>query len=55
MGGAVIIGAGLGGLRTAESLRGSGYDGPITIVGDEVFYGTFASQKPRLMKALGLQ
>lgn len=35
MGGAVIIGAGLGGLRTAESLRGSGYDGPITIVGDE--------------------
>ncbi|MFO6371113.1 glutaredoxin family protein, partial [Pseudomonas aeruginosa] len=28
---------------------------PITIVGDEVFYGTFASQKPRLMKALGLQ
>ena len=23
--------------------------------GDEVFYGTFASQKPRLMKALGLQ
>ena len=28
---------------------------PITIVGDDVFYGTFVSQKPRLMKALGLQ
>ncbi|WP_238897669.1 glutaredoxin family protein [Achromobacter xylosoxidans] len=28
---------------------------PITIVGNEVFYGTFASQKPGLMKALGLQ
>ena len=28
---------------------------PITIIGNEVFYGTFASQKPGLMKALGLQ
>lgn len=27
---------------------------PITIVGDEVFYGTFADQKPRLVEALGL-
>lgn len=27
---------------------------PITLVGDEVFYGTFASQKPGLMRALGL-
>lgn len=27
---------------------------PITIVGNEVFYGTFASQKPGLAKALGL-
>ncbi len=35
MSGVVIVGAGLGGLRTAESLRGAGYSGPITIVGDE--------------------
>ena len=27
---------------------------PITIVGSEVFYGTFPSQKPGLVKALGL-
>ncbi|MFU0506354.1 glutaredoxin family protein [Pseudaminobacter sp. NGMCC 1.201702] len=27
---------------------------PITIVGEEVFYGTFPSQKPGLIKALGL-
>ncbi|MGI6853873.1 glutaredoxin family protein [Mesorhizobium sp. 1B3] len=27
---------------------------PITIVGSEVFYGTFPSQKPGLIKALGL-
>ena len=27
---------------------------PITMLGDEIFYGTFASQKPRLEKALGL-
>lgn len=27
---------------------------PITLVGDEVFYGTFASQKPGLTRALGL-
>lgn len=31
----VIVGAGLGGLRAAESLRGAGYDGHILIVGDE--------------------
>ncbi len=35
MSGVVIVGAGLGGLRTAESLRSSGYAGPITVVGDE--------------------
>ncbi len=35
MSGVVIVGAGLGGLRTAESLRASGYPGPITVVGDE--------------------
>lgn len=27
---------------------------PITIVGSEVFYGTFQSQKPGLIRALGL-
>ncbi|MFO2462738.1 glutaredoxin family protein [Pseudomonas sp. 15FMM2] len=27
---------------------------PITLVGEEVFYGTFASQKPGLAVALGL-
>ncbi len=35
MGGVVVAGAGLGGLRAAESLRASGYDGPITVIGDE--------------------
>jgi 3-phenylpropionate/trans-cinnamate dioxygenase ferredoxin reductase component len=33
--GALIVGAGLGALRTAESLRASGFAGPITVVGDE--------------------
>lgn len=27
---------------------------PITLVGEEVFYGTFPSQKPGLSEALGL-
>jgi 3-phenylpropionate/trans-cinnamate dioxygenase ferredoxin reductase component len=31
----VIAGAGLGGLRAAESLRANGYHGPLTIIGDE--------------------
>ncbi len=31
----VIVGAGLGGLRAAESLRSNGFTGRITIVGDE--------------------
>jgi 3-phenylpropionate/trans-cinnamate dioxygenase ferredoxin reductase subunit len=31
----VIVGASLGGLRTAEALRRSGYTGPITVFGDE--------------------
>ena len=35
MSGVVVVGAGLAGLRVAESLRGAGYDGAITIVGDE--------------------
>lgn len=35
MSGVVIVGAGLGGLRTAEALRDAGYAGPVTVVGDE--------------------
>ena len=31
----VIVGAGLAGLRAAESLRASGYDGPVSIIGEE--------------------
>lgn len=27
---------------------------PITIIGDRVFFGTFASQKPGIVEALGL-
>ena len=34
-GGVVVVGAGLGGLRAAEGVRAAGYDGHITIVGDE--------------------
>lgn len=33
----VIVGAGLGSLRTAESLRKTGYLGPLLVVGDEVY------------------
>jgi NADPH-dependent 2,4-dienoyl-CoA reductase/sulfur reductase-like enzyme len=32
----VVVGAGLGGLRSAEQLRAHGYDGPVTVVGREV-------------------
>lgn len=35
MSGVVVVGAGLGGLRVAESLRGAGFGGRITVVGDE--------------------
>lgn len=31
----VIVGAAMGGLRTAESLRRFGYQGPLTVIGDE--------------------
>jgi NADPH-dependent 2,4-dienoyl-CoA reductase/sulfur reductase-like enzyme len=31
----VIVGAGLGGLRTVEFLRAAGFSGQITLVGDE--------------------
>jgi 3-phenylpropionate/trans-cinnamate dioxygenase ferredoxin reductase component len=35
MSGIVIVGAGQAGLQTAESLRSDGYDGPLTMIGDE--------------------
>jgi 3-phenylpropionate/trans-cinnamate dioxygenase ferredoxin reductase subunit len=34
-GSVVVVGAGLGGLRCAETLRALGFKGPITLVGDE--------------------
>jgi 3-phenylpropionate/trans-cinnamate dioxygenase ferredoxin reductase component len=34
-GAVVVVGAGLGGLRTAEALRAHGHVGPITLVGEE--------------------
>ena len=37
MSGVVIVGAGLGGLRAAETLRTAGYAGAITVVGDEAY------------------
>lgn len=37
MNGVVVVGAGLGGLRAAESLRAAGYQGPVTVVGDEEY------------------
>jgi 3-phenylpropionate/trans-cinnamate dioxygenase ferredoxin reductase component len=35
--GVVIVGAGLAGQRCAETLRASGFDGPIRMAGDELF------------------
>ena len=32
----IIVGASLGGLRTAEALRRAGYTGPVTMIGDEL-------------------
>ena len=37
MSGVVIVGAGVGGLRAAETLRAAGYAGAITVVGDEEY------------------
>lgn len=34
----VIVGGGLGGLRTAEALRTAGYQGPVTVVGAEAHH-----------------
>ena len=31
----VIVGAGLAGAKTAEALRGEGFDGPIVLLGEE--------------------
>ena len=45
--GIVIVGASLAGLRGAEALRRGGYDGPLTIVGDEP-YGPY--DRPPLSK-----
>lgn len=36
LGDVVVVGAGLAGLRAVEALRGGGYDGRLTVVGDEV-------------------
>ena len=33
--GVLVVGAGLGGLRAAESVRGAGYEGEITVIGHE--------------------
>jgi len=32
----VVVGAGMAGLRTSESLRKSGYDGDLVVVGEEI-------------------
>ncbi|WP_244928928.1 FAD-dependent oxidoreductase [Nocardioides sp. W7] len=48
----VIIGAGLSGLRTAERLRRSGHEGPLTLVGEEVHP---SYDRPPLSKALLVQ
>jgi 3-phenylpropionate/trans-cinnamate dioxygenase ferredoxin reductase component len=46
--GVVVVGAGQAGYQTAESLRQEGYDGPITILGDEPHA---PYQRPPLSKA----
>lgn len=45
----VIVGAGLGGLRTAERLRRLGHEGPVTLVGEEP---GVAYDRPPLSKSL---
>lgn len=44
----VIIGAGQAGVQTAEALRAGGFDGPITLLGDEP-HGPY--HRPPLSKA----
>ncbi len=46
--GTIIIGAGQGGYQVAASLREQGYEGPVTIVGDEP---VAPYQRPPLSKA----
>jgi 3-phenylpropionate/trans-cinnamate dioxygenase ferredoxin reductase subunit len=46
--GIIIIGAGLAGLTVAEALRAEGYEGPVTMLGDEP-YGPY--HRPPLSKA----
>jgi NADPH-dependent 2,4-dienoyl-CoA reductase/sulfur reductase-like enzyme len=49
----VVVGAGLGGLRAAEALRGAGYAGEVLVVGDEPW---MPYNRPPLSKeALGSQ
>ena len=45
----VIVGASQAGLQVAESLRAEGYDGPLTMLGDETHP---PYQRPPLSKAL---
>ncbi|MFC5357709.1 NAD(P)/FAD-dependent oxidoreductase [Azospirillum himalayense] len=47
--GMVIVGAGQGGLQVAESLRAEGYDGPITLIGEEA---ATPYHRPPLSKAI---
>jgi phthalate 3,4-dioxygenase ferredoxin reductase subunit len=47
--GTVIVGASVGGVRTAQALRSAGYQEPITLVGDE---GVLPYDKPPLSKAV---
>ena len=44
----VIIGAGQAGAQAVQSLRAEGFDGPITMVGDEAYP---PYQRPPLSKA----
>ena len=63
----VIVGASAGGLTAAEALRTEGFEGPITLVGDEarppyrrpplskqVLTGEWAAERARLLDADGL-
>jgi hypothetical protein len=53
----VVVGASLAGLRTAETLRGEGYAGPLTLIGAETHmpYDRRALSKNLLPKLLRLK